>query len=393
MGDGVSILYRSPDRWEIAIVTVPGTVRVVGRGDFFPVDQFVAALVSHFDYVPCPATATALKGIGCRPFEVEAEFAVGGSGDTNGAFAEAVSDAQWQHLSRRPAVPARELAGVAPDSLRQGHGFFRVQEFIGAPHSDKRSAAGAALYVTQRGSWLCVPGGGGAWQGQIVPADTEQAAAVADLMACAMARVWRMHGWFVLHCAAVVAPTGRGLIFPAFSGHGKSSTMLALIRHGNCRLVGDDKLLLRCTGAPPTQRVIGFPMQRFVNLATDVADYYPDLAFLRDCTDSPTWPKVRIDMHAANLGAQPAPMLDVSFAGFVRIQPNATTTQRRPISRQAAVEALMQQSVISLEPAHTAAQLSTLVALAAQAECVALELGADVYHDPAAVARLLEVTP
>ena len=350
----------------VVVTTMPGTLEVECHHEA-TARVLARGLAEHYDHVPTAPLP---------PVRANCQLALQSA--TRGTW-EPLSEVAWRDTDARPQRPG----------FRPGLAYEHVQEYLAddAPTDDAHAGnvVGTVEFVTRDGSWIRVDHQQ-QMHGAISPADRARGDSgfrvLRDLVAVAFTRVWRSLGYFVLHCSVVVGPDNHTRLFPASSGNGKSALMLALVRHGGT-LVGDDKLILREeTTADGSSVIRGYPMQRFVNLTQDVADYLPELAFLRDERSSPTWPKVRIDMSRVGLGDAPLPVCEPDRILFPRVAEGAESSELAPVSNLDALDQLLTQSVVSLEPAHARAHLHLLARLVNDCRCEWLLGGPDVYRSP-----------
>src|SRR5260221_5967970 len=81
----------------------------------------------------------------------------------------------------------------------------------------------------------------------------------------------RPNGFVAMHAAALV-DAGAAVLFPAYSGSGKTNLALALLRAG-FRLLSDDSPLLRCEAG----LVVAYAFSQPLNVAATTAALFPEL--------------------------------------------------------------------------------------------------------------------
>ena len=191
-------------------------------------------------------------------------------------------------------------------------------------------------------------------------------------------------GRYPLHAAALVAPTGEGVLLVGPSDAGKSTMTLHLVRAGWAFLT-DDSVLVRRTSGGAVEAV---PFRRDFGLDPDAAALFPELAGTAAAqpTDAAKWLVDGDALYPTRRAEACRPALLV----FPRIVPGRATSALAPLRAPEALLGLIPQaSFFHADAAFAAAPLGVLRALAGQARAVRLDAGADVHRDGAALAAYL----
>jgi len=177
----------------------------------------------------------------------------------------------------------------------------------------------------------------------------------------------KAEGLFPVHAAAVVKD-GRGVLFPASSGSGKSVLSLSLVRAGH-RLLGEDTVFLKRQAS--FVDIVGFPEK--ISLLPEAVDMFPDIELDEELRRSGR--KIGLDAGKLYPGclADRAPAAAIVFPELT----DTTASTRTRMDKARALVRLLPYNLLLLDPASSREHFATLADLVRQAECTLLQAGKD----------------
>jgi hypothetical protein len=184
------------------------------------------------------------------------------------------------------------------------------------------------------------------------------------------AQMLKGEGLFAIHAAAAVKD-GRGLLFPASSGSGKSVLSLRLAGSGY-GLLGDDTVFLKRRGR--AVEIVGFP--EHISLRPDALRMFPDAGSPREALMFGG--KISVDAAQLYPGciAERAVVTAVLFPEIAGV-PQTTLT---PMGAAEALVRLLPYNVLLLDPSSYREHLALLADLVRAATCMTMRTGSD--RDP-----------
>lgn len=204
----------------------------------------------------------------------------------------------------------------------------------------------------------------------------------ADFVLAPLTEFWRANALFPLHAAAVELE-GEAFVLPGYSGAGKTSLCLALVRAG-ATWRADDKLLF----SAGSDGIRAVSLYRNTNLHPDTVTRVPGLDFTLDRAPidetNPKRPWLLTEVSGAvDLGEfRPTALLFPSVGGGAR-------TEIRPASRMDAHLRLAAQSPMSSYAGRIRSHVEALSTMARTLPALTVSGGDDVFSDPEGLAEHL----
>jgi hypothetical protein len=314
------------------------------------------------------------------------------------ALAESVSD-----LLRPFECERVEFSGALRmqfDAVRQ-----REDIHVRPSRSSRRLYAGSGLVVgdERRTTWACdiVADGGrliadfgaeglividGAMskaQGYLVQPESMQPDIRASFLHFAMMELLKHHKLYTFHATAL-EKHGLGVLIPGYSGRGKTTAFLSLLRSGY-RYLSDDHPFLRADGGH--LEILPFPMK--INVTETTIAFFPELRDAQQGAIHQAIPKRYL--HAKNV--YPGPPGSACEAALI-LFPNvidAPQSRLEPLSKHTALKEILPHCLLVFDPEVAKEEFRALTSLVRQADCYRLHFGRDVLTLPALVDPLLEV--
>ena len=198
----------------------------------------------------------------------------------------------------------------------------------------------------------------------------------------AMIELLKRRGLYTFHATAL-EKNGRGILIPGFSGRGKTTSFLSLLRAGY-RYISDDHPFFRLAG----DRVEILPYPLKINVTESTVSYFPEL---RDApatvlrAGSPKRYFYVDDVYPGPLGAP----CDATMILFPEIADSAHSCLE-PLSKRQSLELILPHSLLVYDAQVARHEFQALVKLIDQASCYRLHFGRDVLDLPWLVTPLLE---
>jgi hypothetical protein len=197
-----------------------------------------------------------------------------------------------------------------------------------------------------------------------------------------LARLLNARGFFPVHCSAV-EKGGAGIIFPGYSGAGKTTTCIALIRNG-FGLLGDDRPILR-RGAGGGLEFLAFP--EMIDVTEETIGFFPELQeqlVLREGLNLTKKSFFAEDIY-------PGSIRDSCVPGVI-LYPEISGSKKSRLESLPKIEALksfLPHSLLVLDRDISRKHFEILSDLVESADCYRLELGTDLEDLPALVETVL----
>jgi hypothetical protein len=288
---------------------------------------------------------------------------------------------QWVRTAPPAGQPVLFLsvrlhAEEIPNATR-GSIVFRDYGFCGREHGD-------AFFLTDGASLLHLQPQQGQGEALLAPSFFAKPALVRrHFWVFGLLKLLRPFGFYNLHAAGVINPTGKGLLVIGASGSGKSTLTIGLIRHGWSYL-SDDVVLLRLQ--PYGVEALAGRKHFYVDAAA--APAYAGLPLGEEVADLAGGRRQQVHIEEV-YPEQYVPRCLPRVLLFARIVPRAQSTVL-PLDHVSALKHLLAQSGRQFFDRRTMApHLEVLRRLLQQTVSYELQAGLDLYYQPLTSVHLL----
>ena len=197
-----------------------------------------------------------------------------------------------------------------------------------------------------------------------------------------LAELLKGKGLFLAHCSGV-EKNGKGVIFPGFSGAGKTTSCIALIRQG-FGFLGDDRPILRYSKSGGLE-LLSFPEP------VDVTDYtiqlFPELKNYRFFLDNRNLRKqsfIAEELYPGSTRDSCVPKLIL----FPEISANKKTSLEL-FPKSEALKTFLPHSLLAFDKDSARQHFDIIFDLIQSTDCYKVKLGADMQRLPALVESVL----
>lgn len=198
----------------------------------------------------------------------------------------------------------------------------------------------------------------------------------------AMTELLKRRGLYTFHATAL-EHNGRGVLIPGFSGRGKTTSFLSLLRAG-FRYLSDDHPFFRLNGT--RVEILPYPLK--INVTDQTIAFFPELRAAEPSVLHAGNPKRYF--YAENL--YPGP-LGTSCEPAVILFPSVVDSPHsclEPLSKKLALEMILPHSLLVYDREIARLEFQALARLVEQTDCYRLHFGRDVLDLPWLVTPLLE---
>lgn len=198
----------------------------------------------------------------------------------------------------------------------------------------------------------------------------------------AMTELLKRRGIFTFHATALEYQ-GSGILIPGFSGRGKTTSFLSLLRSGY-RYLSDDHPFFRLTDSGV--ELLPYPLK--INVTDHTISFFPELRNAPSSVLRAGTPKRYFypeDLYPNPLGQSCTPAI-ILFPSVV----DAPYSCLEPLSKKAALEMILPHSLLVYEPEVAREEFKALTRLIQQTDCYRLHFGRDVVDLPWLVTPLLK---
>ncbi|BCA56841.1 hypothetical protein W02_39810 [Nitrospira sp. KM1] len=230
---------------------------------------------------------------------------------------------------------------------------------------------------------LAIDGPAGTVEGYFVKPDAMHADVCTSFFHYALTELLKRRDLFTVHATALEYG-GRGVLIPGYSGQGKTTSFLSLLRAGY-RYLSDDYPLLRDRGTH--MELLAFPMKidvtdRTVTMFPELHNAPPGVLHQGICKK---YFQVE-DLYANSIGQSCTPAM-ILFPHVVDVPHSCL----EPLPRSRALEAIMPQALLVYDKDVAVREFKALSHLVEQADCYRLHFGRDVLDLPKLITPLLEM--
>lgn len=221
-------------------------------------------------------------------------------------------------------------------------------------------------------------------QGYVVRPDDMTADIRASFVHFGVTELLKRRGLYTFHATAL-EKNGRGVLIPGFSGHGKTTSFLSLLR-GGYRYLSDDHPFFRLSGGQV--ELLPFPLK--VNVTDQTVAFFPELQQAPTSILRPGIPKryFRVqDLYPAPLGDPCLPAV-ILFPEVV----DSAHSCLEPLSKKQALQIILPHALLVYDADIARREFQALTRLVEQADAYRLHFGRDVLELPWLVTPLLERT-
>jgi len=229
---------------------------------------------------------------------------------------------------------------------------------------------------------LVIDGASNLVEGYFIRPDAMHSDVRTSFLHFALAELLKRNGLFTVHATALEY-AGQGILIPGYSGQGKTTSFLSLLRSG-FRYLSDDYPLLRDRGTH--MELLAFPMK--IDVTDRTIEFFPEL---RDA--APGLLKQGIqkkhfqseDLYAESIGRSCTPAM-IMFPHVVDMPHSCL----EPLTKSRALEALMPQGLLVYDQTVARREFQALSKLVQQVDCYRLHFGRDILDLPKLIRPLLE---
>jgi hypothetical protein len=230
---------------------------------------------------------------------------------------------------------------------------------------------------------LQIDGSQGLVEGYFINPDAMHPDVCTSFFHYALTELLKRRDLFTVHATALELH-GQGVLIPGYSGQGKTTSFLSLLRSG-FRYLSDDYPLLRDRGSH--MELLAFPMK--IDVTDRTIEFFPELRnAMPDVLHQGICKKFfqAEDLYADSIGSSCTPAM-IIFPHVV----NMPHSCLEPLPKSRALEAIMPQGLLVYDQTVARREFQVLSKLVQQVDCYRLHFGRDVFDLPKLVTPLLEM--
>ena len=221
----------------------------------------------------------------------------------------------------------------------------------------------------------------GSAEGYLVSPDKMHEDIIATYFHMTLSLLLKRRGLYSIHATAL-EKDGRGILIPGYSGRGKTTTFVSLLRSGY-RYLSDDHPFIRDNGI--YVEALSFPMK--IDVTEPTIQFFPEL---RNAQVGMLRPSLRKryfyaeEMYQASVGARCKPAM-ILFPHVV----DSPHSCLEPLPKGRAMELLMPQGLLVYDQVVAKREFQTLAKMVQQTDCYRLHFGRDVLELPGLITPVL----
>ena len=230
---------------------------------------------------------------------------------------------------------------------------------------------------------LVIDGSRGVAEGYFICPDAMHPDVRTSFFHFVLSELLKRNGLYTVHATALEY-RGRGVLIPGYSGQGKTTSFLSLLRSG-FRYLSDDYPLLRDRGTH--MELLAFPMK--IDVTDRTIEFFPELrnaepGILQQGVYKKNFQAE--DLYADSIGSSCTPAM-ILFPHVVDIPHSCL----EPLPKSRALEAIMPQGLLVYDPAVARREFQVLSRLVQQVDCYRLHFGRDILDLPKLITPMLEM--
>lgn len=287
---------------------------------------------------------------------------------------------RFDAVERREQIPV--LISESAKPLHHGSGLVTGPDLQTTWLCDIYSEDGLLIADFHEEGVVVIDGASQSAQGYLVRPVAMTADIRASFVHFAMTELLKRRGLFTFHATAL-EHNGQGVLIPGFSGRGKTTSFLSLLRSGY-RYLSDDHPFFRLSGG--RVEILPYPLK--INVTDQTVSFFPELRAAPPTVLHAGFPKRYFyaeELYPAPLGQSCEPAI-ILFPEVV----DSPHSCLEPLSKKSALEMILPHSLLVYDPEVARREFQALVRLVEQTDCYRLHFGRDVMDLPWLVTPLLE---
>ncbi len=287
---------------------------------------------------------------------------------------------QFDAVDERRDIPVRVPS--AAQSLYSGSGLVIGPNRQTTWLCDIYSKRGLLIADFHEEGLVVIDGTSQSAQGYLVRPETMASDIRVSFVHFAMTELLKRCGLYTFHATAL-EHNRKGVLIPGFSGRGKTTSFLSLLRSGY-RYLSDDHPFFRLSGT--RVEILPYPLK--INVTDQTISFFPEL---RDappsvlCAGTPKRYFYAENLYPGSLG-QPCEPAVILFPTVV----DSPHSCLEPLSKKSALEMILPHSLLVYDAEVARREFHALARLVQQTDCYRLHFGRDVMDLPWLVTPLLE---
>jgi hypothetical protein len=300
---------------------------------------------------------------------------------TDAVHGETVLTMQFEEVASRAEVPVK--VSVAARILFSGTRPSMGDSLRSIWRCDVRQDGDRLIADFHNQGVLMIDGSRGLVEGYFINPDAMHPDVRTSFFHYALTELLKRRDLFTVHATALEYQ-GHGVLIPGYSGQGKTTSFLSLLRAG-FRYLSDDYPLLRDQGTHT--ELLAFPMK--IDVTDRTIEFFPELRNAAlGILQQGIYKKYfqAEDLYAAVIGSSCRPAM-ILFPHVVDIPHSCL----EPLPKSRALEAILPQGLLVYDQVVARREFQALSRLVQQVDCYRLHFGRDVLDLPNLITPLLEM--